>query len=112
MSIEIRKVNDMPASRPSRYCLGLQDDSVFADFDVDSDGCVFLLRISFDGYGCCSTAEKARRMSPDISKRLIRLVESDDVASGEFAAILSQYFSENSDVIWKDALQEHDLISD
>lgn len=102
----------MTPSRPCRYCLGLQDDSVFADFDLDSDDRVFLVRISFDGYGCCYTAEKASRMGDDTSKSIIRLIEEDDVSSAELATILSQYFRENSDVIWKDALEDHDLLAD
>ena len=69
--------------RPCRYCLGLQNDSVFADFDLDNAGCVFLVRISFDGYGCCGTAEEIRPMSLDISNRLIHLVETNEVHSGE-----------------------------
>ena len=100
----------MPPVRQSRYCLGLQDGSVFADFDLDDQGCAFLLRISFDGYGCCRTAGKASTMSSEVSERLVHLIEADDVASGELAAILSTYFQENSDVIWKDALEEHDLL--
>lgn len=99
----------MGPSRPSRYCLGLQDDSVFADFDLDDDGGVFLLRVSFDGYGCCDTPT-ARTMNPDVSKTFVRLMEADDVSSGELASLLSQYFRENSDVIWKDALEEHGLL--
>lgn len=100
----------MPVSRPSRYCLGLQDDSVFADFDIDNEGDVFLLRISFDGYGCCRTAGKVKIMTPDVSNRLITLIESGELASGALASILSQYFRENSDVIWQDALERHRLL--
>ena len=102
----------MPSSRPCRYCLGLQDDSVFADFDVDSNGHVFLVRISFDGYGCCNTAGRVSTMSLDMSERLICLVDANDVASGELAAILSEYLRENCDVMWKDALDDHGLLND
>lgn len=100
----------MPPSRPSRYCLSLQDDSVFADFDLDDNGRIFLLRISFDGYGCCPTAESARAMSTEDSNEFVSLIESDGVNTSEMRSILSRYFSENSDVIWKDALMEHELI--
>ena len=83
MSIEIRKVDDVPATRPCRYCLGLQDDSVFADFDIDSEGRVFLVRISFDGYGCYEAG--ATRMKPEMSRRWIELVETDNVGSVEMS---------------------------
>lgn len=102
----------MPSSRPSRYCFALQDESVFADFDVDVSGSVFMLRVSFDGYGCCSTAGITSTMSPDVSKRLITLVEANDLASGELAGILSEHFRQNSDVIWKDALEDNGLLDD
>jgi hypothetical protein len=88
----------------------MQDDSVFADFDVDDDGSVFLLRISFDGYGCCSTMGKARPMNQTDSKRFVSLIERNSVTSVEFNNIVSKYFRENSDVIWKDALIEHGLL--
>src|SRR5262245_65111891 len=52
MLMSLRISSPLPA-RPCRFSLGLQDDSVFADFDVDADGYVFLRRISFDGHGCC-----------------------------------------------------------
>lgn len=106
----IRKVDDMRPSRPSQYCLSLQDDSVFADFDLDSQDRVLLLRISFDGYGCCGTAEFGRTMSSEDSKEFVTLIETDRVNSSEMRAILSRFFRDNGDVIWKDALLEHDLI--
>ncbi|CAN5425989.1 hypothetical protein BH18ACI3_BH18ACI3_15180 [soil metagenome] len=110
MAIDIRKVSPILPRRPCRYCLSLQDDSVFADFDVDGEGCVLLVRISFDGFGCCYTAEKIRSMSSEISRTWIDLVEADDTRAEVMSTILSQYFLANSDVIWKDALEEHHLV--
>ena len=110
MSIEVRTFDGMKsAGRPCRYCLGLQDDSVFADFDFDENGCITLLRISFDGFGCCQTGGEVRSMNPELSKRFINLVEANDM-SESLGAILSQYFTVNSDVIWKDALERHGLL--
>lgn len=109
--MEIRKFDGMPPSRSSRYCLSLQDDSVFADFDIDDQGRIFLLRISFDGYGCCETAEFARSMSAEDSNEFVNLIETDRVNSPETRAILSRFLRDNSDVIWKDALLEHQLIA-
>ena len=111
MPIEIRRFDGMPSSRPSRYCLAFQDDSVFADFDVDNDGHVFLKGISFDGYGYCSTAGKVPSMNSDTSRKLTQLIEADDFTSGELAMILSKYFQDNSDVIWRDALEDHNLLT-
>lgn len=97
------------AGRPCKFCLGLQNDSVFADFDLDESGCVTLLRISFDGFGCCRTAGETRSMKPERSKQFIHLVENNDM-SDTLALILLEYFSDNSDVIWKDALEQHSLL--
>ena len=110
--MEIRRFDEMPPSRPSRYCLALQDDSVFADFDVDDVGRIFLLRISFDGFGCCETVGKARPMNLETSTRFAELIESQVIDTPEMASILSRYFRENDDVIWKDALEDHSLIGD
>src|SRR5688572_11413990 len=52
MSLEVECTPTMP-TRPCRFCFSLRGGSVFADFDVDDEGRVFLRRISFDGYGCC-----------------------------------------------------------
>ncbi len=97
-------------SRPCRFSLGLQDDSVFADFDVDDDGHVFLRRISFDGYGCCSAPEAIRRMPVDHSRTLLESVDRQAVADPRVEAILRVYFRENADVLWSDALSTHELL--
>jgi hypothetical protein len=99
----------MVPTRPCRYCLSLQGDSVFADFEVDDDGRVYLLRISFDGYGCCKI-DDARRMSLKDSADFIKWVESDYVDHDAMRGILSNYFHENIDEIWADALMDHDLL--
>ena len=84
---------------------------MFADFDIDNKGHVLLRRISFDGFGFCETGEEVRGMDAEMSKRFLHLVDGDAVGSKEMSVILVQYFRENSDVIWKDALEEHDLLS-
>jgi hypothetical protein len=100
----------LSAGRPCKFCLGLQDDSVFADFDLDENGCITLLRISFDGFGCCRTAGEVRPMSPKRSRQFINLVENNDM-SDSLAAMLIEYFTANSEVIWKDALKRHGLLN-
>lgn len=112
MSVEIRRFDGMKTvGRPCKFCLGLQDDSVFADFDLDENGCVILLRISFDGFGCCRTAGETRPMNLERSRQFIHLVENNDM-SDTLALILLEFFSDNSDVISRDALDQHSLLID
>jgi hypothetical protein len=106
--MEIRVVSTMP-TRPCRYCLSLQGDSVFADFDVEGEE-VYLVRISFDGFGCCTIEPVRRKMDVKDSRRFIEMLETNDLIESELAAILSRYFLENKDLIWSDALVEHELL--
>ena len=109
--MQIRNFELMP-TRPCRFCLALQDDSVFADFDVDHNGCLYLVRISFDGYGCCELESKTEigKIDSKKSKSLIRLIEANEFETPQASRILSEYFSENRKLLWEDALEEHRLI--
>ena len=108
--MEILKYDWTTSSRPCRFCLCLQGGSVFADFNIDSDGRVFLVRISFDGYGCCETEGKVARMPLEESHKLVELVNTDDVNRDEIREILYRYFDQNQNVIWRDALEDHELL--
>ena len=109
MSIAIQTYAVMP-TRPCSFCLSLQGGSVFADFEADDAGIISLRRISFDGYGCCRVGESIRKMSPGDSGLLLSAVAHDQLESGEIEEILRRYFRVNDDVIWSDALTEHDLL--
>lgn len=97
-------------TRPCSFCLCLQYGSVFADFNIESDGLVYVVRISFDGFGCCTTDGKVTRLPPDESYTLVELVKTDDVNRDEIREILYRYFDRNKNVIWRDALTEHELL--
>jgi hypothetical protein len=99
----------MRPTRPCRFCLSLQGGSVFADFDVDPDGRVFAVRVSFDGYGCCPAPADVGRMSGPDSEALLAMVEQGelDPLAGD---LLRAYFREHRDAFWSDALSHHDLL--
>lgn len=61
--------------RPCKYGLALQGDSVFADFGLSKEGSLFLIRISFDGHGCCEPKRKLPIMETVKSKYLISAIE-------------------------------------
>jgi hypothetical protein len=99
----------MLPTRPCRFCLRLQGGSVFADFDLDSDGRVFAVRVSFDGYGCCTAPADIGRMEADDSAALMSMVKRDSI-DAEGAEVLRRYFRQNRDALWSDALAHHDLM--
>jgi hypothetical protein len=109
MDIEINIFTPMLPTRPCKYCLSLQGDSVFADFDIVHE-IVCLVRISFDGYGCCGIPEPDRKMNERDSRKFIEMLESGNIVQAEMSEILTRYFQENSDVIWEDALTDHGLL--
>jgi hypothetical protein len=102
------RIQNYPPFRECRFCLSLQDDSVFADFDLDEEGRAFLRRISFDGYGCCYGEFK--KMALDDSRVLVDSVERDAVQDPKIEVVLRTYFEQNADVIWSDALATHELL--
>lgn len=97
-------------TRPCTFCLSLQGGSVFADFDTDNGNIVFLRRISFDGHGCCEVAQSITRMSSGDSRLVLDAIARGEFESEPFQETLRRYFRANQDVIWSDALAEHDLL--
>jgi len=98
--MEIEFFPPMLPSRPCRFCLSLQGGSVFSDFDVDPDGRVFAVRVSFDGYGCCDALAGIGRMSILDSESLLATLPcplrfGDPRAKPESA--LRELFADRSD---------------
>lgn len=108
--MEIAKYDWQKNTRTCDFCLSLHEGSVFADFAIDPDQLVHLLRISFDGYGCCTTEGEVTKMSASDSAAITRSIACDSENSDLVRNILYRYFFENRDVIWKDALVEHQLL--
>lgn len=107
--MDIRNSEIMP-TRPCKYSLALQDDSVFADFNVSPKGRLYLVRISFDGYGCCEPKLKVDEMNTLSSEQFIASVESNNLQSPEMSELLSSYFRENKSALWEEVLIEYELI--
>jgi hypothetical protein len=109
MQIQVEIFPSMP-TRPCTFCLSLQGGSVFADFDVDEKKRVFLVRISFDGYGCCTTQDNIEKMNANDSLVLLGMVRDNVIDSKAIDQIIRAYFKTNRKGIWEEALQEHSLI--
>ena len=84
--------------------------AVFADFELDCENCVTFRRVSFDGFGCYETNGECTRMSAADSDKLISATRLNEVNNEHVRDILLQYFKENSNFVWRDALIEHRLI--
>ena len=108
MSIAVQTYPVIP-TRPCSFCLCLQGGSVFADFEMDDADTIALRRISFDGYGCCEV-ESTTRMSSGDSRLLLDAIARGELESVQVEEVLRRYFRESKDVIWSDALAEHDLL--
>ena len=97
-------------TRPCEFCLSIQDDSVFVDFDVDDTGQAYIVRISFDGYGCLGIGPDVGRMSKQETGILLDAVAQGEVNTEMVAAILMDYFTTYKKAFWIDAMIEHQLI--
>ncbi|MFT3867106.1 MAG: hypothetical protein QM715_01285 [Nibricoccus sp.] len=90
--------------------MALQDDSVFADFDVDQGGRVGLVRISFDGYGCCQCDDSQEKIGNDDSGILLDAVQHQALENSQVEAILRAHFRVHSASIGRDPFTTHDLL--
>ena len=107
--MQIRACEPAP-TRPCRICLSLQDDAVFADFSIGKGGGLHLVRISFDGYGCCEPGVPLPELDPWSSALLLAAGKRDDCSSPELSRALSSYFLNNKTLLWQDALLAYDLM--
>jgi hypothetical protein len=109
-------VTAMPDSRPADYYLGCLNGCIFMDFDNTDDGLICMIRISFDGYGCCELGSKAIPMNlldSNIFRKLIfkgHLMQVDLPNQKEIESIIKTTIAANRDIIWNDALVEYNLL--
>jgi hypothetical protein len=104
-------------TRRSRYQFCLNGGCVFADFDEISndDGItqLQLVRISFDGFGCCRCSHSNLLLSHEESGLLIKLIpdlDHNDVRQNEASQLLGSFFNRIKDEIWEDALIANDIL--
>lgn len=100
----------MPDSRPADYYLGCLDSSVFVDFNAVQDDKISLIRISFDGYGCCDFESNAVPLDKKDSETFIDIIKGEITEQNTVATIIKKAISLNKENIWTDALQEYNLI--
>jgi len=99
-------------TRPCAFSFAL-GDVAFADFGLDDDGCLHILRISFDGYGCCNVdqAEAAPMSLADSTELIAKFGSGKPLGTGQTRSLMRRYFEAHRQVIWEDALIEYGLVS-
>lgn len=99
----------MPKSRKAEYCLGCYDGSVFIDFKIKS-GCLYLERISFDGFGCYEIDGRENLLSKEESKILKKEIYSKEMNNEIVKTLVVKLLQMNQDRIDDDVLNKYDKL--
>ena len=100
----------MPETRKADYYLGCLEGSVFIDFNRTPDNRIYLVRISFDGYGCCNLDKEVKYLNPVDSEKFIREIEKVKLDQERISALVREAIKINKEHIWNDAIEEYELI--
>lgn len=103
-------ITSMPPSRPADYYLGYMDGCVFLDFNKDENGRVALIRISFDGYGCCRLENHSIPLNEDDSVSFLNIIQDNIIDQEALNKLVKTAIQLNKESIWLDALEEYHLI--
>ena len=90
--------------------MGCLDSSVFIEFNRTQDNLISLVRISFDGYGCCNLDENGLSLNLNDSVEFIMEMENDNLNQENISRLVKEIIKVNKDHIWMDAIQEYGLI--
>ncbi|MBP8193493.1 MAG: hypothetical protein KAX69_07795 [Chitinophagales bacterium] len=102
-------ITTMPDSRPADYYLGCLEGCVFLDFNNKEEK-IALIRISFDGYGCCDLKENAIPLN-DIDSEIFKNILQENINDQNIITqIVKKAIFLNKGNIWTDALKEYHLI--
>ena len=100
----------MPKTRKADYYLGCLDGSVFIDFNHSKDNGIFLVRISFDGYGCCNLEERAKPLNHKNSQKFIKEIRKEELNQEAIEILVKEAIRINKENIWTDAIEKYGLI--
>ena len=101
----------MPTTRKADIYLGCLDGSVFIDFNITNDNLISLVRISFDGYGCCTLGDTARSLNVMDSQEFLNELEEDILNQETIGRFVKKILQMNKGLIWEDALEEYGLLT-
>lgn len=100
----------MPKTRKADYYLGCLDDCVFIDFNQSEDKRILLVRISFDGYGCCNMSVLGKGLNHEDSKIFIRQMNKAHLNQEIMSKLVKHLIQLNKEHLWMDAIEEYGLI--
>ncbi len=100
----------MPPSRPADFYLGFDEGSVFLDFGNIEKNRIRLIRISFDGYGCCELGSRAEPLTAGDSMLFKEIIQSGISDQALLLTIVKRVLKLNANLIWQDALEQCGLI--
>lgn len=69
-----------------------------------------MIRISFDGYGCCNLEEKAVPLDLQDSKTFLAVMKQKKMDQQVVSEIVLKAIKLNQANIWEDALKAYELI--
>lgn len=101
----------MPKSRKADFYLGCLTGSVFIDFNRLEKDQISLVRISFDGYGCCDLDEETKNLSKKDSTLFINEMDNEHLNQKIITGLVKKIISLNKERIWNDALEEYELLT-
>ena len=99
-----------PTSRKADYNLCCLDSSVFMDFNSSPDNKISLIRISFDGFGCCNIDIKAKNLDLEDSQRFIQEINKEKLNQVAITELVKKAIRINKEFIWTDALEKYEFI--
>lgn len=98
----------MPPTRPADYFLCYLDGCVFMDFNKNQNKQIQLIRISFDGYGCCDI-QNAKPMELNDAKAFTAMMKAQILDQSLLLTIIKKTIAANKELIWEDALARYSL---
>lgn len=103
-------VTTMPSSRPADYYLCFNDGCVFIDYNNCGFNKIRLIRISFDGYGCCELNNLTEPMTEEESTLFKHIIQNNIPDQAELRTLVKSDLHRNIELHWQDALEEHRLL--
>lgn len=101
----------MPSSRKADYYLGALNGCVFLDFNCSNEERVSLVRISFDGYGCCSLDDNSHTLDEDESQQFINNLKQAPLNQDLTTLLVKKLIERNKRHLWQDALEEYGFLN-